>query len=182
MQKHGPWKIKRRIAKYKNPWIEVHEDEVIQPDGKPGIFGSITMKPGVSVLALDDNGFVYLTKEFYYAIGKEGLGTVSGGIDKGESPLKAAKRELQEEIGAKARQWIDLGRVDPFTMTVNSPAYIFLAKGLIFTDTSHEGSEQIEIVKVRFKDAVRMVLESKITHGSSGILIVKAKEYLNKHR
>ncbi len=182
MQQHGPWKIKKRVVKYKNPWIEVHEDEVMRPDGKPGIFGSITMKPGISVLALDEQGFVYLTKEFYYAIGKEGFGTVSGGIDKGESPLTAAKRELREEIGAKARQWISLGMVDPFTMSVNSPAYIFLAKGLTFMKTQHEGTEKIETVKVRLDEAVTMVMQSKITHAQSCVLILKAKEYLDRQK
>ncbi len=182
MQQHGPWKIKKRVVKYKNPWLEVHEDEVVQPDGKPGIVGSVVIKPGISVLALDDEGFVYLTKEFYYAVGREGFGTVSGGIDKGESPLSAAKRELSEEIGVKAHKWIDLGMVDPFTATVNSPAYIFLAKGLTFMKTRHEGTEKIEIVKVRFEEAVKMVMQSKITHAQSCVLILKAKEYLHSSK
>ena len=45
-RKNGPWTIKKTIQKYKNPWIEVKEDQVIRPDGKPGIFGIVNMKAG----------------------------------------------------------------------------------------------------------------------------------------
>ena len=112
---NGPWVIKESVPAYKNPWIEVTEDQVIRPDGKPGIFGLVNMKPGVSVLALDESGFVYLTDEFHYAIGKDSIEVVSGAIDNIESSLDAAKRELEEELGIKAEEWIDLGEVNPFT-------------------------------------------------------------------
>ena len=68
LRKNGPWTIKGTLQKYKNPWIEVTEDDVIRADGKLGIFGVVTMKAGVSVLPLDDDGFIYLTDEFHYAI------------------------------------------------------------------------------------------------------------------
>ncbi len=177
-KKHGPWIIKETGLKYKNPWIEVREDQVTRPDGKPGIFGVVEMKQGVSVLALDEEGFVYLTEEFHYAIGKKNLEAVSGAIDHGEEPIDAAKRELEEEVGIQAEEWIDLGRVDPFTSVIHSPASLFLARKLKFTKTKQEGTEKIRAKKILLQDAVRMVLESKITHGPSCVLILKAQEYL----
>ncbi len=177
-RKHGPWIIKETILKYKNPWIEVKEDQVIRPDGKPGIFGVIEMKPGISVLALDEEGFVYLTAEFHYAVGRESIEVVSGAIDEGEKPIEAAKRELEEELGIQAEDWIDLGTVDPFTSVIHSPACLFLARKLKFTKRKQEGTERIECKKIQIQDAINMVLESKITHGPSCVLILKVKEYL----
>ncbi len=179
-RKNGPWTIKETIPKYKNPWIEVREDQVIRPDGKPGIFGIVNMKPGISVLPLDDKGFAYLTDEFHYAIEKDSIEVVSGAIDENEDPIDAAKRELGEELGIKAEEWIELGVVNPFTTAIKSPAYIFLARKLRFTESNQEGTENIKLVKVKFDDAVRMVIESKITHGPSCVLILKAKEFLKK--
>jgi len=111
----------------------VREDQVIKPDGKDGIFGIVEMIAGISVLPLDEDGFVYLNEAFHYAIEKSEVETVSGGIETNEDPLTTAKRELKEELGISADEWIDLGIVNPFTTIVKSPAYLYLAKGLHFS-------------------------------------------------
>lgn len=180
MKKNGDFIIKKSVQKYKNPWIEVVEEKVIRPDGKPGIFGIVKMVEGLSVLPLDDRGFVYMTEEFHYAIGKKHIEVVSGAIDKGESAIKAAKRELREELGIEAKEWIDLGLVNPFTTVINSPARLFLAKKLKFGKDNQEGTENIKLVKVKLMEAVKMVIESVITHGPSCVLILKAEKYLKK--
>lgn len=180
-RKHGPWIIKETVSKYKNPWIEVNEDQVIRPDGKPGIFGTVKMKSGISVLAVDEEGFGYLTSEFHYALGKNSIETVSGAIDENEKPLDAAKRELEEELGIRADEWINLGIVHPFTSVIDSPAYLFLARKLRFTKRRLEGTEKITCKKIALQDAIQMVLDSKIIHGPSCVLILKAQEYLKKN-
>mgnify|MGYP001618148539 FL=1 len=91
MKQHGPWKIKKSATKYKNPWLEVIEDQVIRPDGKPGIYGVVKMKPGVSVLALDEHEIAYLISEFHYTLGKESVEVVSGAMDKGEINWKRGR-------------------------------------------------------------------------------------------
>lgn len=176
--KKGPWEVKESKTLYKNPWITVREDNVIRPDGKDGIFGVVEMKPGVSVLPLDDEGNVYLTKEYHYAIERETIESVSGGIDGDEGTLNAAKRELLEETGISAREWIDLGFIDPFTSVVVSPNHMFLAKGLEFGEADQEGTESIRVIKVSLREAIEWVMESKITHGATATLILKAKAYL----
>ncbi len=179
--KNGPWVIKDTISKYHNRWIEVNEDQVIRPDGKRGIFGIVKMVSGISVLPLDKDGFVYLTEEFRYAIGKDSIEAASGGIDKDEKPLDAAKRELEEELGIHAEEWIDLGVVNPFTSVVHSPAHLFLAKKLKFSKTNHEGTEIIKTIKIKIEEAVNFVLQSKITHGPTCVLILKADNYLRRN-
>ena len=180
MNTNGPWKIKNSQEKYKNPWINVREDKVIRPDGKDGIFGVVEMVKGVSVLALDDDEHVYLTEEFHYAIEKNSIEVISGGVDKNEKPLDAAKRELKEETGILANEWIDLGIVNPFTTVIKSPSTIYLARKLQFSKANPEGTEQIKIIKIKFNDALRMVMENKITHGPSCVLILKVSEYFKK--
>lgn len=179
MKKNGQFIIKKSVQKYKNKWIEVVEDQVIRPDGKNGIFGVIKMIGGVSVLPLDEEGYVYMTEEFHYAIGIKDIETASGGLDGNEEPIETAKRELKEELGIEAREWIDLGLVNPFTTVIKSPQKIFLARKLAFGQDNQEDTEDIKLVKVKLEEAVKMVMDSVITHGPSCVLILKAKEYLD---
>ena len=72
-------------------------------------------------------------------------------------------------------------KVNPFSSIVNSPAYIFIARKLSFGEPSQEGTELIEKIKVPFKEAVQMVVDSIITHGQSAVLILKSEKYLNQN-
>ena len=178
----GPWRVLGSTIKYKNPWISVREDKVVRPDGKPGIYGVVTMLAGVSVLALDENNNVYLTKEYHYGVERDTLEVISGGIDKNETKLAAAQRELKEEAGIEASRWTDLGVLDPFTAVVSSPQYLYLAEGLTQGSQAMEGTEKIEIIKMSLKEAIQQVMESKITHGGSVAVILKAAHTLSESK
>ena len=175
----GPWMVEKTVQRYKSAWLEVFEDKVIRPDGESGSFATVSLKPGVSVLALDEDEQVYLTSEYRYAIERESIEVVSGAVDQDETPPAAARRELREELGIEASQWVDLGSVDPFTSMINSPASLFFARDLRFVETEREGTEIIRVIKVKLNDAVRMVMQSEITHGPSCVLILKTDHFLN---
>lgn len=168
------------VQRYKSAWLEVCEDQVIRPDGQQGSFATVKLKPGVSVLAVDEAGEAYLTSEYRYAVERESIEVVSGGIEEDETPLVAARRELREEVGIEAAQWNDLGLVDPLTSILHSPASLFLARGLSLVKSEHEATEIIRVVKIKLSEAVRMVLESEITHGPSCVLILKSYYFLTK--
>ena len=178
MKKHGPWTIKRTGRRYADPFMEFHVDEVVKPDGSEGEFAVARMLPGVSTLALDAEGFVYLGREFRYAIGRESVETASGAVDEGEREEDAARRELKEELGIEAEEFVDLGLVDAVTSQVYSPARIFLARRLRFAEAEQEGTEEIKPLRVKLAEAVSMVMRGDITHAVSCTLILKANEYL----
>ena len=105
----SPFKLLASREVYQNHWIRVREDKVIRPGGKEGIFGVIEMKGGCTILAMNKQGQVYLASEFKYGIKKRSIELISGGFDRNEKPLAAAKRELQDEAGLEAEKWIFLG-------------------------------------------------------------------------
>ncbi len=177
-RQHGPWQVLNSSLVYEDPWLSVRKDDVIRPDGNPGTHSVVNIKAGVSVLAIDEHETAFLTDEFHYAIGRDSLETVSGGIDADESAEQAARRELQEELGIVADDLQHLGLVDPFTSSVVSPTNLFLARGLHFVDPDPEGTEQIRCVKVPFQEAVAMALDGRITHAPSAVLILKAMHVL----
>lgn len=178
MTPHGPWQIVERREMYRDPWIALHRDDVVRPDGKPGTFSVVHLKPGVCVLAERD-GIVYLTEEFHYGVGRVTLEAVSGGIEEGETALGTAQRELQEELGITARVWRDLGVCDPFTSSVVSPTRLFLAQQLEIGDQAPEGTELIRRVALPLEEAVAMVMDNRITHAPSGLLILKTNMLLS---
>jgi ADP-ribose pyrophosphatase len=173
MTPHGPWTILKSNAIYQDPWVAVRVDDVLRPDGKPGIHSVIRIKSGVNVVALDDERHVYLAAEFHYGVGRVTIEAVSGGIEDGETPAATARRELREELGIDAEMIHDLGMVDPFTANVISPTRLFLATSLRHVESRPEGTELIRRVRLPLAEAVAMVLDGRITHAPTCVNLLK---------
>lgn len=179
MRDHGPWKIRGTQTVYRDPWIDLRRDDVIRPDGLEGTHCVLSMKAGVSVLPVDSDGFVYLTDEFHYGVGRDSLEVVSGGIEPEEDPELAALRELREELGIEARTIEFLTEVDPFTTIVVSPTRLYLATDLSFHQARPDGTEQIRCVRMLLLDAVAAVLSGQITHAPSCLAILLSERRLS---
>jgi 8-oxo-dGTP pyrophosphatase MutT (NUDIX family) len=145
-----------------------------------GMYATVKMKPGVAILPIDSDRVVYLTRQFRYALGKESIEVVCGALEEDEPPLEGAQREVQEELGIKAEEWIDLGLFDLDTSIVHCPVYLFLTKQLTFTQAHQEGTETIETLRMPLDRAVQMVMDNEITHAPSCVLILKAGNALSK--
>lgn len=154
--------------------MQVHLDKVTRPDGHAGQHVVVQMKAGVCVLPIDDENQVYLTREFHYAIGRESLEGVSGGIEPNESPMVTAQRELAEELGLTAKEWIPAISVDPFTTIIRSPTQLYFARQLSPTTRSPEGTEQIVRVKMSLSEAVHLVESGVISHAPTCVLVLLA--------
>lgn len=164
---------------YTNPWIQVREDSVIRPGGKEGIFGVVTAKDGSTVIALDDENNIYITNEFHYAIAEQKIELISGWRDEWESYLQCAQRELREEAGIEADEWIDLGYIDPFSGIIHCRNYIFLAKNLRYIEAHTDDGEIVNASKIPYQKALEMITNSEITHGASVVAILKAQKYIS---
>ncbi len=132
------------------------------PQGKRFSFSVAEVKPGSSILPMTDNRRVYLIREYKYAVRHTSTEVAAGAIEEGETPLAGAQRELQEELGLKAREWIDLGRIDPFTTQLFSPNYMFLALGIEKTSREPDEGEVLETVEMEFDEAVDLVMRCAV--------------------
>jgi ADP-ribose pyrophosphatase len=137
---HGPWTIKSTDEVYRDPFVQLTVDQVIRPDGEDGQHVVVHIKPGVCVIAVDANRDVHLTKEFHYAVGRDSIECVSGGVEPRENADLTAKRELQEELGLAAESWQFLTTIDPFTTIMTSPTRLYLATALSEVDDNPQAS------------------------------------------
>lgn len=125
-----PWTTESTRTAYENSWIRVREDHVIRPDGAPGIYGVVELRwPAVFVVALTDADEVVLVTQHRYATGALSIEVPAGASD-GEEPLVAAQRELLEETGLRAREWVRVGGMDALNGIAKAPEHVFVARGL----------------------------------------------------
>ena len=154
--------------------VRLREDRVVLPQGTEALYEYVEIKHGASTLAMEDNADVWLVREWKYAVARPTIEVVSGGLEPGEDPVDGARRELREEAGLAAHEFIPMGHVDPFTTMLRCPNYLFIARGLSVVPHEREEAEIMEILRVPLTEAARMVMDGEITHGSSCVLILKA--------
>lgn len=164
MAPQNPWKtISSRIA-YENAWIRVREDQVIRPDGGPGIYGVIEIRPSVAVVAIDERDRVALVGQWRYSVNRYSWEVPRGGSHPGETNLmEVAKRELAEEAGLRAEHWRELGPVDVCNGVADDVQTLFWATGLSVTDRRLDPEEDITVEWRPFEEAVRMAMDGRIT-------------------
>jgi ADP-ribose pyrophosphatase len=172
--RNGGWTVKGTKKIFSNKFFRVFEDDVLQPDGKPSKYATISCIPGVGVLPIDDDGNVYMTLQFRYALHRDSIEVVSGGYTPDEDTLEAAKRELLEELGIEATEWSSLGRIEAITSITDSRTDLFLARGLTFGEPRREATESMSPVKMPLREALEKVLSGDITHGETCALVMKA--------
>ncbi len=167
----NPWeKVATRVV-YDNPWIRVREDEVVRPDGLPGIYGVVHFKNvAVGVLAVEE-GMLYLVGQYRYPLERYSWEIPEGGCPEGDDPLQAARRELAEETGLRARRWTKMGEVHLSNSVSDELAVWFLAEGLEQGERRPEGTEKLQVRRVSLKEALGMVSSGEITDALSVLAI-----------
>ena len=175
----NPWQTLSTRIVYENPWIRVREDQVLQPDGKPSIYGVVEFHGCVGVLPIDAEENVHLVGQFRYPLQQYSWEIPEGGCHLGEEPLDAAQRELQEELGLEAGSLKLLGTSHLSNSVSDEIAYYYLATDLIQREANPEGTEQLEHRIVPFAEALRMVLHSEITDSLSQVAILHYAVALN---
>ncbi|HOX41380.1 MAG TPA: NUDIX hydrolase [bacterium] len=169
---NGWKKISSKVV-HKNPWYHVSEDEVILPNGQPGKYFVLHTNGSAMVLPVRPDGKICLVQQSRYTGGNTpSIEFVGGGMQEGTAPLQNAKRELREETGLTANNWIDLGIAFPFLGIAAEKMHYFLAKDLSKNPNQLDDSEDITVAWKSIDEIKKMIAEGQIIDGETitGIL------------
>lgn len=176
MHEENPWKKIESREIYDNPWINLTEFRVLNPAGKPGIYGKVHFKNlAIGIVAIDSSDQIVLVGQYRFPIDKYSWELPEGGGALGTDPLDSAKRELLEETGLVAENWSEILRMHLSNSVSDELAIIYLAESLTQHEAQPEETEQLEIKKIPFEEAFEMVMKGEITDSMSVAAILKMK-------
>ncbi|HEU4673883.1 MAG TPA: NUDIX hydrolase [Candidatus Limnocylindrales bacterium] len=173
-ERPNPWRRLARRTVYENPWIRVHHDDVVRPDGLPGIYGVVEFRSvAVGIVALDERDRVLLVGQYRYTLDAYSWEIPEGGVPFDEPPLEGARRELAEETGYRAAEWRELLRLATSNSVTTEVGVLFVARGLTPGAAEPDGTEQLELRWVTLDEAVAMIDRGEITDALSQAALLR---------
>ena len=165
--------------KYENQWIRVEEHKVINPSGRPGIYGKVHFKnKALGIIPVDEALNTWLVGQYRYPLDEYSWEIPEGGGLVGIDRLESAKRELKEETGIEAERWEEILRIHTSNSVTDEEGFIYLARNLTFGDTEFEETEKLDVKKIPLREAIRMVMKNEITDSLSLAGLLKAGRLL----
>ena len=160
---------------FKGKILNLRSDTALLPNGTTAVREVIEHSGGVCVAAIDENDNVLMVKQFRYPYGKVLLEIPAGKRDKegDHDPLSCGKRELKEETGAVASDYISLGQLYPTPAYCDEIIYMYAAKDLTMGDTALDDDEFLSVVKIPLEKAAEMVLSNEIKDAKTQTAILK---------
>lgn len=172
----NPWKTILSKNIYDNPWINLTEHQVINPNGGHGIYGQVSYKNlAIGIVVLDQDNNTWLVGQYRFPINQYSWEIPEGGGPLKSDPLISAQRELLEETGISAASWQEIQRMHLSNSVTDELAIIYLARELTFGEAEPEETEQLLVRKLPFSEAFQMVLNGEITDSMSVAAILKVK-------
>ena len=162
------WKKLRSRVVWENDWMRVFEDEVINPGGGRNQYGYVHFKnSAIAIIPLDADANVWLVGQERYTLNAWSWELPMGGALLAENPLDAAKRELKEETGLRARTWTEVMRLHPSNSITDELGIVYLAEDLTEGASDPEETEDLEVLKLPLDAAIAMVNAGEITDAIS---------------
>lgn len=145
------------------------------PDGSTHPRDVLRHPGGVAVLPVD-NGQVWLVRQYRVAIRRDILEIPAGKRDvAGEPPIETARRELREELGMTASEWVSLGSMEPSPGYTDEVIHLFAASGIVAEARRPEGIEEVEasVVTMTLEDAMEAIDVGEITDAKTQIALLR---------
>jgi 8-oxo-dGTP pyrophosphatase MutT (NUDIX family) len=175
------WRIKSARTIYNNRWINVREYETVAPTGADAQYGLVHMHNlALGVLPIDEEGNTILIGQERFPFGRYSWELPEGGGNTEIPPLESAKRELSEEAGLRAANWLPLLEdVQMSNSVTDERAHAFLAWGLSPDQSfAKDSSEELSVRRVSFAEALKMATSGEIADAFTLVMLFKADHLL----
>jgi ADP-ribose pyrophosphatase len=161
--------------------LTVKRDQVRLPNGNQAQREYIVHPGAVLVVPVLQNGNIILERQFRYPLNQVFIELPAGKIDAGEDTLITGQRELLEETGYSAAEWISLGHQHPCIGYANEVIYMYIARGLTAGAHQLDADEHLEVFDLPLVQCIQMVQSGEITDGKTIIALFLAEKYLTAH-
>lgn len=159
--------------------LHVFRDTVSLPNGSPATREVIRHVGAVGVIPITDDGKVIIERQFRYPLNRVVTEIPAGKLDSfTEDRLSAAKRELEEETGYTAREWLDMGDYYPTPAYCDERITLYLARGLELGQRHLDEDEFLNFEAVPLSELVEAVMGGRITDGKTQVAVLKAARLL----
>ncbi|ABP67490.1 NUDIX hydrolase [Caldicellulosiruptor saccharolyticus DSM 8903] len=165
---------------YDGSFISLKVDKVLLPDGKTSQRAIVLHSGAAVIVPVDQENNVVLIKQFRKPIEKVIIELPAGKLDKNEDPLECAKRELEEETGLRAQEFIKLTEIYTTPGFSNEVIHVYLARGLSQGSSHTDSDEFVEVFKVSLDEAILMVKNGEVKDAKTIIGLLLAKMYLEE--
>jgi ADP-ribose pyrophosphatase len=165
-QKHDPALAETCVESttlYSGNFLTLKRDTVALPDGKHATREFVVHPGAVMVIPLFDDGRVLMERQYRYPLSRVMTEFPAGKLDPQEGPLACAKRELQEETGYTAREYIYLTRIHPVISYSTEFIDIYLARGLTSGDAKLDDGEFLETFTATVPELLEWVRNGQIS-------------------
>ena len=143
--------------------LHVRRDTVRLPDGTLATREYIVHPGAVLVVPVLPDGRLVVERQYRYPLGRVMVEFPAGKLDRGETPLDTARRELREETGYLAASWEWLGRVHPIVSYSTETIEFFVAKGLTHVGAELDAGEFLDIARMSVATMLAAIDRGEIT-------------------
>ncbi|HEY8996779.1 MAG TPA: NUDIX hydrolase [Edaphobacter sp.] len=172
---------------FKGKVFSVNRDEVIEPGGYRNVREVIRHNGSVVVLAVDESKNpvdpdIILERQYRHAAGQFLLELPAGRVEPGESTLAAAKREMIEETGYRAKKWSLLTKYFASPGFLGEWMQIYLARDIREGIAQPEEDEKIEVIRMPLSEALQLASANKIHDGKTLIGLLLYDQWRKTHK
>lgn len=153
--------------------ITVTVDSVRLENGETSVREVVHHHGGAAVIALTRQNEVYVVRQYRYALQQELLEIPAGKLEPGEDPFDAAKRELEEEAGVTADEYLPLGYMIPTCGYCTEKIYLYAAKGLHKTQQHLDADEFLDAETMPLQTLEQMALRGELPDGKTCLAVLK---------
>ncbi|MCB5183662.1 NUDIX hydrolase [Methylobacillus gramineus] len=156
----------------------VKRDQVRIPSGAISQREYVIHPGAVVVIPLLENGNLLLERQFRYPLHQVFIELPAGKIDAGEPHLRTGQRELLEETGYSAREWIYLGLQHPCIGYSDEVIHIYLARDLQAGEHNRDEDEALQLFEASLEECLDMVRRGELTDGKTIVALFRAEKFL----
>lgn len=169
------WRSGEGRVRFENPWLKLVEYDAVAPTGNETHYGVVRFKKlAVGVLPLHEDGTVTLVGQQRFALANYSWEIPEGGVPFSEEPLEGARRELREEVGLTAEDWLPILEMELSNSTTDERAVCFLARGFSQVECEPDETEQLDVVRVPFRALLAEVVAGRVRDSLTVAAVLRA--------